>query len=91
MRMAAEWPDATKFKTNPTLYAFHTNTDNPHVHVLVTARDSSGKKLDLSDRQYHTRALTKRGRRSTSGKSSMVSRRHTVKNTGRKDSGKSNT
>jgi hypothetical protein len=54
MRLAGEWLDATKFKTNPTLYAFHTNTDNPHVHVLVTARDSAGKKLDLSDRQYQS-------------------------------------
>ena len=54
LRMAAEWLEATKFKTNPTLYAFHTNTDNPHVHVLVTARDSAGKKLDLSDRQYQS-------------------------------------
>ena len=54
MRMAGEWLEATKFKANPTLYAFHTNTDNPHVHVLVTARDTSGKKLDLSDRQYQS-------------------------------------
>ncbi len=54
MRMAGEWLGATKFKANPTLYAFHTNTDNPHVHVLVTARDSGGKKLDLSDRQYQS-------------------------------------
>ena len=54
MRLASEWLDATKFKSNPALYAFHTNTDNPHVHVLVTARDSAGKKLDLSDRQYQS-------------------------------------
>ena len=52
MDMAKEWLEETKFRGNPTLVAFHSNTDNPHVHVLVTARDGSGKKLDLSDRQY---------------------------------------
>src|ERR1700688_2456604 len=47
VRMASEWLVATEFKANPTLYAFHANTDHRHVHVLVTARDTSGKKLDL--------------------------------------------
>jgi len=52
MAMAKEWIEDTRFRDNPALYAFHTNTDNPHIHVLVTARDIGGKKLDLSDRQY---------------------------------------
>ena len=41
-----------RFRDNPALYACHTNTDNLHIHVLVTARDTEGRKLDLSDRQY---------------------------------------
>lgn len=54
MEMAEEWIESTRFGNNPALYAFHTNTDNPHIHVLVTARDVDGKKLDLSDRQYQS-------------------------------------
>jgi len=52
MEMAQEWIEATRFRDNPALYACHTNTDNLHIHVLVTARDTEGRKLDLSDRQY---------------------------------------
>jgi len=52
MEMAKEWIEGTRFRNNPALYAFHSNTDNPHIHVLVTARDMDGRKLDLSDRQY---------------------------------------
>ena len=52
MKMAEEWIRATPFRDNPALYACHTNTDNLHIHVLVTARDMEGHKLDLSDREY---------------------------------------
>jgi len=52
MEMAEEWIEATPFRDNPALYACHTNTDNLHIHVLVTARDTEGHKLDLSDREY---------------------------------------
>ena len=42
------------FGTTQRSMPVHTNTDNLHIHVLVTARDTEGHKLDLSDREYQS-------------------------------------
>jgi len=43
-----------KFKDNKAIIALHSNTENKHIHVLVSARQLNGKKLDLNNRQYRS-------------------------------------
>lgn len=65
----AEWAAATEavrecFPNSPYVCALHTDTENPHVHVVVRMRDYDGKKLRIGREDLYDfrRALARAGR-----------------------------
>lgn len=85
MEMAQEWIEATWFRDNPARYACHTNTDNLHIHVLVTTRDTGGRSSTF--RTSNTKASTRRAPRSTTARSSAAAMTTTAGNAKRPKAG----
>src|SRR5205823_12548 len=52
--MVSAWLDKTPFKNAPAIAAIHRDTAHPHAHILIDSRQVTGKKVDLSPRQYRT-------------------------------------
>ncbi len=52
--MAREFLEHSHFKNNPALMAVHRNTDHVHVHVLLVARATNGRKLHLDRRAFES-------------------------------------
>jgi hypothetical protein len=52
--MVSAWLDKTPFKNAPAIAAIHRDTSHPHAHLLIDSRQVTGKKVDLSPRQYRT-------------------------------------
>lgn len=51
LRLAAAWV-VCAFPRASALLSLHRDTDHPHVHIWLDARQTDGRKIDLSARQY---------------------------------------
>ncbi len=54
LAMAREFLDQSHFRNNPALMSVHRNTDHVHVHVLLVARQTDGRKLHLDRGKYES-------------------------------------
>lgn len=54
LALAREFLDQSHFRNNPALLSVHRNTDHVHVHVLLVARKTDGRKLHLDRGKYES-------------------------------------
>lgn len=54
LAMAREFLEQSHFKNNPALMAVHRNTEHVHVHVLLVARQTDGRKLHLDRGKFES-------------------------------------
>lgn len=60
LAVAKEWLKEMGYEGNPTLFVFHSDTDNNHIHIVTSRVDKDGKKICDSNERWRGRAALKR-------------------------------
>lgn len=60
LAVAKEWMKEMGYEDNPTLYIFHHDTNNNHIHIITSRVDKYGKKVNDSNERWRGRDTLKR-------------------------------
>lgn len=58
--VAKEWLKEMGYEGNPTLFIFHHDTDNNHIHIVTSRVDKDGHKINHNHERWRGRAALKR-------------------------------